>query len=153
MNNSHSISWLRIFIVAIPSFLILFGLLWLFDLRYVPGTVERLFYSPISSIQRIQICSGTNLSLVNQNVIVTNTLAIQKIMIAIRSAQPYSPNHPADRWTCELIISNSSGESYVRVADTLDQGTILDCAGGPLRSGTLSDILEKAIGQKQSDVQ
>jgi hypothetical protein len=129
-------------------FLLLFGCLWLVDLRFIPGTYERIFQSPISSIQRVQIYPRTNLPLINQNVTVIDSVPIQKIMIAIRSARPYSPNHPADRWTCELIISNSSGESYIRIADTLGEGTILYCAGGPFRSDTLGDILEKVVAKK-----
>ena len=149
MNNFREISLARVLTVAILIFLVLFGFLWLFWLRFItPEEGARLFQSPISGIQSIRISSGGNLSLVENDVIITNTGTIQEIMTAIRSSRPYSPNHPADRWTCKLTISNSSGESHVDVSDTVGQNTILYCPGGPFQSDALGSILKELTSKK-----
>lgn len=147
-NDSRKISLVRV-VAAVVPFLVLLGLLWFFYLRH-PAEEARLFLSPISTIQSIRISSGGNLSLVENDIVITDSRTIQEIMAAIRSAKPYSPNHPADRWTCKLIVSNPSGESHVDVSDTAGQNTILYCPGGPLQSGTLGNILEKVVSKEPS---
>jgi hypothetical protein len=148
MSNCGSISWERVWGTAIPLFLILFVLLWHFDGRSIPGNRVRLFDSPISGINHIQIRSGGNLSLLDRDLTITDTSKIKEIMTAIRLARPYSANHPADHWTCVLIISNESGHSRVDVSDTLGDGTLIWCVGEELRSDTLGAILEKVTAEK-----
>ena len=88
------------------------------------------------------------MSLVESDVVITNAGMIQEIMTAVRSAKPFSPNHPADRWTCKLIVSNSFGEGRLDISDTVGDNTILYCPGGPLQSDTLGNILKETVSKK-----
>jgi hypothetical protein len=148
MSNQPSISWGRLISAGILFFLLLFGFLWLFWLRFIPAENARIYNDPISGIRSIQICPGGVFPLVSNNVIVTDTASIREIMTAIRSAQPYFANHPATRWGCVLVISNSSGAGRLYILNTLGQGTIF---GGHLRNDKLGSILEKVIGQKAAN--
>jgi hypothetical protein len=155
MSNLRLIRWIRVMAIAIPSVLLLLGLVWLFAGRYVPSHRTRLYQEPISRIQSIRISPGQNFPLVHQDIVLTDAHTLQEIMAALRSAKAYFPNHPATRWSCILIVSNASGESYVDVTESLGQGTILYCTTSPngglifdtLQSTTMGHILEKAVEQ------
>ena len=154
VSNNRPVRRVRVVAIAMPCALVLLGLVWIFAARYVPSHRVRLYQDPISSIQSIGISPGNNFPLVNHEVVITNYPTIQQIMTAIRSAQKYSPNHPAIRWSCALAISSLSGTSYVAVNETVGQGTILDCATSPhglifdtLQSSSMGHILEQAVGQ------
>jgi hypothetical protein len=144
MNNQRSISWGRVIPTGILCFLLLFGVLWLFRLRFIPAENARIYGDPISSIQSIQICPEGPFPLVSNVVVITNKVSIQEIMTAIRSGQPCFANHPATRWACTLVISSSSGAGRLYILNTLGQGTVL---GNHLRNDKLAAILEKAMGQ------
>jgi hypothetical protein len=140
-------SWVRIFSTAIPSFLLLFGLLWLFGLRHIRAGNEIIYNASISSIQCIQIQPYdliNNKSLINQNVIITNAETIQQIMTAIRSAQPHHSDHDPGVWSCELVISTSSGEGTISVVEASEGGAII----GESLSTSLDGILEKIAEQR-----
>jgi hypothetical protein len=139
------ISLVRIFFIAIALFLLLFGLLWLFSLRYIKTGNEIIYNSPILSIRYIQIRPDdlVRSSLVRQSITITNAETIQQIMTAIRSAQPYEPNHDPGMWSCELVISNLSGEGGICVVKELNGGTII----GESRSSALGNILERIAKQ------
>jgi hypothetical protein len=152
--SSRPISWLRVIIVAIPSVLVIFALLWLFVGRGISSQWARLFQNPNSGVTGICMRPHGDLSLIKREVVVTNADTMRQIMAAIRSAKTYSPNHPAVRWKCQLVISSTSGESYVDVMDTSGQATIIYCKTSPnglifdtLRSSTLGHILEQARPQ------
>jgi hypothetical protein len=144
MNSLRQISLARILAVAIPILLVVLGLLWF---HYKSGGKAILFQSPISTIQSVRISPGENFSLVENDVTITDAKKIREIMAAIRSAKPCSSDHPTDRWTCKLIVANSSGESSVDVSGTEGQNTILYCPGGTLQSDALGNILEKAVSK------
>jgi hypothetical protein len=140
--------------IVAATVLVLTSLGWLFAEHYVfPSYRARLYRDPIANIQTIRIEPGINFPLVDQEVVITNSTTIQQIMLAIRSAPKYFPNHPATRWSCGLAISSISGTSYVHVIESYGQGTILDCATSSgfyfdtLQSSTLDHILEQATAQ------
>jgi len=155
MRYNH-VSWLRVLAIAIPIALLLVAFVWIFSGRYISSESTRLYEDPISGIQSIRISPARYFSLVDHEFIVTNMAAITDTMMAIRSARPYSPNHPMTHWECFLVISNASGNSYVDVNNAYGQGAILYCTtslnGGliydTLRSDTIGDILETVTMQK-----
>jgi hypothetical protein len=147
------VSWVRVFGLAISCFLLLLLFLWFFNFRYIPVEVQRIFHSPVADIKSIKVLPTRNLSLISHEIDITNSAAIIQIMSAIRFASAYSSNHPADRWTCKLEISNSTGKSYISISATVGQGTILYCPNGPLRSDTLADILENASSLSETSNQ
>jgi hypothetical protein len=153
--TKQPIRWLRLFVISVPAGILLASGLWLLIYRYIPSQSTRLFETPVSQIQSIEINPTPLFSLVDQSLTITNETEIKEIMTAIRSAMPYSPNHPGTQWQCNLVISDSVGNSYLNLVNTpgLSQGTLLFCKTSPegfiyntLRSDTLGGILEKSIG-------
>jgi hypothetical protein len=139
-------SWVRIISIAIPSFLLLFGLLWLFGLRNVRAGNEIIYNSPVSSIRSIQIQPedlANNRSLITQNITITNAETIQQIMTAIRSAQSYHPNHDPGVWSCKLVISTSSGGGTLSVVEASEGGAIIGESLSPSLDGILKKIAEQ----------
>jgi hypothetical protein len=152
VKNSSAVSLIRVFVVAIPSALLLLGLFWVFAGRNIPDDRAQLYQNPVYSIQEIRLLPANNFSLVDHEVVITNASAIQDIMAAIRSAKKFIPNHPATRWECILEITGQSGISYVDVLDSPGQDTILHCQTSQngfifdtLQSSTLNHILEQVI--------
>lgn len=152
----------RVYALAVAAIALIMTFLvaweWFSGGRYIQSVSFRLYKSPISSVNRIRICPGPYFSLVEHEVDITNTTTISTILKAIRAATPYSSQHIDVRWYCFLVISNSTGESYLSVLDTegpFPQGTILDCTTAfnngliydELRSDSLAGILEKAVGR------
>jgi hypothetical protein len=137
--------------------LVLFGLAWAVAERQVfPRYRARLYQVPLTSIQSIRVSPGTVQPLVDRDVLITDPGVVQKVMTAIRTAKPYSPNHPATRWSCRLTILSSSGVSYVDVNESLGQGTILYGETGAgiifdtLQSTALGSVLEDATEHRSS---
>ena len=150
MNSRPPIYWGRVIPTGILCFLLLFGVLWLFWLRFVPAEYARIYTDPISSVRCIQVFPDGPFPLINHNVVITNEASIQEIMTAIRSAQqPCFVNHPVTRWACTLVISNSSGVASIYVLNSRSQGTLL--GGLRLRNDKLAGILEKAVGQSATN--
>lgn len=84
-------------------------------------------------------------SLITQNITITNEETIQQIMTAIRSAQPHHSDHDPGVWSCELVISTSSGEGTIWVAKEASEG------GAEIDeslSTSLDGILEKIAEQR-----
>jgi hypothetical protein len=156
VNNKNPIRWISVMAIAIPSALLLLGVVWLFAGRYVPSHRVRLYQDPISSIHSIRISPGDNFPLVNHDIVITNVSTIQAIMTNIRSAEPYFPNHPTTQWSCYLTVLSSSGMSYVTAIESYGQGTILFCTTSQsgfiydtLQSKTIGHILEQAAGSNK----
>jgi hypothetical protein len=150
MKDFRPVLWDRVLVTAITAFLLLFGVLWLVRLRYIPAENARVFTDPISAISSIRISPEEPFSLVTRDIVITNQASIEEIMTAIRLAKPCFFNHPATRWECFLVISNSTGESSVDVSDVPGQGTMVYTTAGRLRNDGLREILEKATGYKES---
>jgi hypothetical protein len=140
-------------VLALSSALIISGLVWALIARYVSSHRARLYEDPITNIQSIRISPGNNFSLIGHDIEITDAVTLQAIMTSIRSANKYSPNHPATQWSCTLTIFSLSGASFVGVIETYGQGTILQCTTSPnggfifdtLQSGTMGQILEARI--------
>jgi hypothetical protein len=148
--------------ISVPIALLLISCLWLSFGRYIPGQSVRLYETPISNIQYLQIEPDPNFSLVDKSLIITNKIDIKEIMTAIRSATPYEPSHPGTRWACTLVVSDSLGNSCVGVVNTppgpYSQGTILyyktskqGFIYNTLRSNSIGDILEKVAHENGDD--
>ena len=138
-------------IVAVLLSLLLVSGLLLFLGHYIHTQRALLFNSPVSEIQRIKIASAPLFSLVDHDVIITNTQTIGAIMAAIRSAKICPPEHTSTRWACFLIISTASGCSYAKISLTPEQGAIIFCETSQegfiydtVHSDTLGEILEGA---------
>ena len=133
--------------------MVILAVLHWFDSRtYSPSMSNRLYKTPISSIECIKIKPEAYSSLVTQEVVITDATTISNIMTAIRLAAPYSPNHPSTDWQCRLTASDASGDSYASILKTPSQGTIIYCETSPnggwiydtLQSASLGDILKNA---------
>ena len=153
--RGHPGKWLQLFAVSVPVGLLLASALWFFVGRPIRSQSTRLFDTPMSEIQSIQINPSTVFSLVGQPLNITNKIQIVKIVKAIRLANEYSPVHPSTHWQCDIVIVNTCGDSYVKAVNTLKQGTILYCKTSQrgfifttLQSDTIGGILEEATGEK-----
>jgi hypothetical protein len=150
------VRWLRLFTVSVPVGLLLAGILWLSIGRFIPDQRARLFEVPASQFRQLQIVPSPSRSLVSQPLTISNETQIKDIIAAVRSANEYLPDHPGSRWECVIIFSDASGDSYVNVANTERQGSILYCKTSEqgfiydtLRSDTIGDILEKVAARNK----
>jgi hypothetical protein len=156
--RKRPIRWILLFVIATVIVLLSLSTTWFLWGRYVPAEYALLFRNPVSGIKYIRINPAPYFSLVDHEVVITNTATIEDIMAAIRSSKAYSPNHPTTHWECWLEIVDESGQSYVDVVDTdgqFPQGVIIFCitsADGvifdTLQSSEFGNILGKATGQK-----
>ena len=113
--NRRPISWIRVVTVGLASALVLLYFVWSLGGQYILKLHARLYQAPIPGIQTIRMSPTEHFSLIAHDVIITNVSSIQGIMTSIRSAVPYSPNHPTIRWSCYLTVLSSSGTSYISV--------------------------------------
>ncbi len=121
----------------------------------IPGHRIRLYQNPVSQIRQILVLGSNLYSSGKSNVVITDAQTISEIMTALRSAKPYSPNHPSIKRHYILVIADVEGESYVDVAELSGEGFILYCEtanGGfifdRLRSYSIGSVLERAVMQK-----
>lgn len=149
LKRARPVPWLVLFLIGAITLLASFSTVWLLWGRYIPKEHAVLFESPIPNTHCIRIVPSPYFSLVNNEMVITNSSTIKDIMLAIRSAKPFYPQHPAVHWQCYLVVSNESGDISFKVYDTPDQGTILYCVENTFSSDNMRDILEKTVAQNK----
>lgn len=154
-----SIRWVRLTALALALAVPLLGLVWFSAGRHIPSHRTRLYEEPISGVRAIRVRPGNHFSLVKEDMIITDSQTILKIMAALRTAKPYRSSHPVTRWSCRLVVSTASGESYVNILESPDQGTLVDCTTSSdvglifnrVQSNSMGRILEQALKWDRSN--